>query len=393
MHRFSQEEFETRWQRVHDEMAARGQTLAVVWGKTAGSYERSGDLIYLTNFYSTQSGQEPDSPVWNARSFAAVILEPGRTPELHVDDAAPRRESIPTQHVYAHFDVVRGVAEALNKRKPQDPVTTIGSDFFPVKYMRQLQSQCPHLRFEFDDDLVRDVRKIKSAAELDCYREGGEICARALTTLIENLVAGESQAQSGAAAGYEMTRGGASWRRLIMNHGDQLNRLEREPLSGLGHDAPKTGDFVRAWVDGIFEGYWFDPGRTAVCASKPTSAQRDIVESTVRICDHLRQRIRPGIPVMEIALLGDELIEQSGYAENRVSESWPYYGHGLGCMWEPPIIEKRCCTPTETFEAGMVLGVECFLGTDELGVVGYEDNFIVTPTGTEVITPVRQIWW
>jgi Xaa-Pro aminopeptidase len=122
-------------------------------------------------------------------------------------------------------------------------------------------------------------------------------------------------------------------------------------------------------------------------------AQKEIVEATVSICDRLRDNIKPGVRVMEIALLGDELVAASGYGENRVHESWPYYGHGLGCMWEPPLIDKRCCDELETFEAGMVLGVECFLGTDGLGIVGYEDNFIVTDTGTEIITPSPALWW
>ena len=54
-----------------------------------------------------------------------------------------------------------------------------------------------------------------------------------------------------------------------MNHGDTLERLERNPLTGLGDDAPNDGDFVCAWIDGIFEGYWLDPGRTAVAGRNP----------------------------------------------------------------------------------------------------------------------------
>ena len=393
MNRFSQIEYEQRWQRVLTRMHERGHGLALVWGKTAGSYERSGDLLYLSNFYSTQSGQEPDSPLWNARSFAAVVLEPGGVPELHVDDGAANLEALPTDRVHAHFDVIAGVAQALKQRGDVGPVAMVGSDFLPVKYMRQLETLCPGTEFIFDDDLVREVRKIKSSAELDCYREGGAIAASALNILIENLVTGKTQAEAAAAAGFEMTRQGASWRRMIMNHGDQLERLEREPLSGLGHDAPKPTDFVRGWVDGIFEGYWLDPGRTAVCGGAPSAEQKRIVETTVGICEQLREHIRPGVKVMEVALLGDQLVADSGYGENRVQESWPYYGHGLGCMWEPPLIEKRCCTSEETFEAGMVLGVECFLGAEQLGIVGYEDNFIVTESGTEIITPARQIWW
>ena len=62
-------------------------------------------------------------------------------------------------------------------------------------------------------------------------------------------------------------------------------------------------------------------------------------------------------------------------------------------MWEPPLIEKRCCTGAELFEANMVLGVECFLGDEHLGIAGYEDNFIVTPDGTELLSNTPKTWW
>jgi Xaa-Pro aminopeptidase len=94
---------------------------------------------------------------------------------------------------------------------------------------------------------------------------------------------------------------------------------------------------------------------------------------------------------MEVAPLGDQLVEASGYGDP-AQEAWTYYGHGLGCMWEPPLIDKNCCDEDEVFEAGMVLVVECFLKDVSVGVAGFEDNFIVTADGTEVITPVANHW-
>lgn len=52
-------------------MRRLGHELAIVWGKTAGHYERAMETLWLTNFWSEHSGQEPDSPIWNARGFAA----------------------------------------------------------------------------------------------------------------------------------------------------------------------------------------------------------------------------------------------------------------------------------------------------------------------------------
>jgi len=56
MNRFTFDEYEHRWNSLTAALREQDDELALVWGKTAGSYERSGDLLYLTNFYSTQSG-------------------------------------------------------------------------------------------------------------------------------------------------------------------------------------------------------------------------------------------------------------------------------------------------------------------------------------------------
>jgi hypothetical protein len=154
MNRFTFDEYEHRWNSLTAALREQDDELALVWGKTAGSYERSGDLLYLTNFYSTQSGQEPDSPVWNACSFAATLVAPNETPELHVDDMSPDR-------VFSHFDVIDGVARALKQRPPTGRVAVVGSDFLPVKYANQLIATCPSIDFVHDDDLVRSLRRIK----------------------------------------------------------------------------------------------------------------------------------------------------------------------------------------------------------------------------------------
>ena len=65
---FPIEEYEGRWERVHAEMKRRGLDVAVVWGRSAGGYERCADVLYLTNYFSTNSGQasDPGFPRWIA---------------------------------------------------------------------------------------------------------------------------------------------------------------------------------------------------------------------------------------------------------------------------------------------------------------------------------------
>ena len=53
---FPADEYHDRWRRVNARMAEAEFETAVVWGRSAGTYERCGDVLYLTNFYGTSSG-------------------------------------------------------------------------------------------------------------------------------------------------------------------------------------------------------------------------------------------------------------------------------------------------------------------------------------------------
>ncbi len=282
---FPREEYHERWRRVHEAMRQRGHDTVVVWSRSGGSYDRCADVLYLVNFYSQASGQGLDTAVFNARGLNAVILQEGQTPELQADEAWPRKDLVATERIEWHHDPVRGVAESLRRRKVRR-VTLVGSGILPLKYWLQLREATPGIEWSFDDDLVLAVRRRKSKRELQCMREAGEIMSRALTRLIEGLVSGERETTTAAAAVSRIVEAGGAIHMAPCNHGDMIQYWVRNQLMGYSHDAPKRGEIVRGWMYGpIHEGYWLDPGRTAVCgesrrASSASSSRRTRASST-----------------------------------------------------------------------------------------------------------------
>lgn len=390
---FPQDEYEARWPRVYAELERRGYDHAVVWGRSAGTYERCGDVLYLTNFYSTHSGHEGDTPLWNARSFAAVILSERGTPELHTDEADSPLDLIATSSVDWHWDVIAGVAEALKRRRIEGRVALVGSDFLPVKYARQLESLLPEITFEPEDDLVESVRQIKSERELDCYREGGEIVTAGLNALFEGLLAGTTEAEAAGDAAREVIRRGGAYHMIPVSHGERIRYFCRYPITGYSLDAPKEGDLVRGWVYGpIWQGYWLDPGRTSV-RGKPAPEQRELVEATANIVEQVMAAIRPGVPVAEVAALGDRLTEEAGGEKDQAATMWPLYGHGVGFFWERPWLGTDLLEGGEVFRENMVLGVEAFLAHSGVGSAGFEQNVIIGKDGVELLTHTPMLFW
>jgi Xaa-Pro aminopeptidase len=391
---FPLEEYEARWQRVHDAMTEKGYETAVVWGKTSGVYERAGDMLYLTNFFSTHSGQEPDTELWNGRAYSAAILQPGEVPELVTDEAEARFDIIATDRFHGLYDPIKGVADALKARGVEGKVALVGADFLPMKYWLQLEQQTPGIDWMPEDDLVREVRLIKSPRELDLFREAGELVTRAHTALMEALIAGKTEGEAAAAGGAILLAGGGAWHRIAISHGATSEFLESDPLTGFSTKAPAPGDIVHGFIYGpILKGYWLDPGRTAVCGGTPNSDQKKLTECLVGVMQRLMAEIRPGVKVKDVGLLGDKLSQESGYFNEVLKTNWPYYGHSNGCMWERPYIEPRLCSDDELFEENMVASVEGFYTHEGVGTAAFETNYIITADGLEEITPVPHLFW
>lgn len=391
---FPRPEYEQRWERVQRAMRARGAETAVVWGRSAGTYERCGDILYLTNYYSTHSGQGLDTPMTNARGIAAVILRAGEEPELQADDAWPRTDLMPLSRAQWSHDTVRAVIRSLADGGTKGRVLLVGSDFFPMKYWAQLKDATPGIDWVVADDLVLDVRKIKSGRELEACREAGRIASVALDRMMEALIAGRTEAEAAGEAAREVFRAGGHIHMIPISHGRMIEYFASDPLSGYSQTAPQPGDLVRGWVYGpMFQGYWMDPGRTAVAGRRASAAQRELIEITVDIVDKVTAAIRPGVAVADVARLGDKLMQDAGADKDQAAEKWPSYGHGCGLTFERQQISLLMGDPGDLFEANMVLGVETFFARKGVGSAGFEQNIIVHADRNELITPSPVFWW
>ncbi len=392
---FPVEEYELRWAAVEREMAARGLETAVVFGRSGGTNDRCGDVLYLTNFFSTASGQGYDSPLFEGRSFNSVLLRRGEPPELHADEPGLRHEIIATDRIISSNTPFRSVVEKLTRDRVEGPVGLVGSDVVPLRYWNVMNEIAPGIDWQIADDLVLSCRRIKSARELDALRIGGATASRALTRFIEGLILGRQESEAASDAAREVVRSGGTIHMLPCCHGDLINQFVANPIAAYTFSAPRDGDLVRAWVYGpMFEGYYLDPGRTAVCGRKPHSReQKEMVETGARIVEAVIEQIAPGRKVKDVARHGLELSRQYGAEANQMSEKWPHFGHGIGLFFERPYLGVDMCEDTDVFEPGMALGVEAFFGLPGIGSAGFEQNLIVGDDGIELLTTPPMIWW
>ena len=388
---FPQEEYEDRWTRVHREMERRGLEAAVVWSRSMQSQDRAGDVLYLTNYYAPEAS--PDTHGRHAWGYYAVILQPGETPELVAEAADVRNEFLATDRVSRHRDVVDGVVRRLEARRLEGAVAFTGATVLPYRYGREMLGRTPDIDWREDEDLVLEMRRIKSPRELDCMREGGANGAAALDILMKEMVRGTSEREAVAEALRELCRRGNGGSYISVNHGDTIGYWCRDPLLGRGGDAPRDGDLVRGWMDTTFQGYWFDHGRTAVAGSSPTAEQRQLIGDCASIVETIQESVRPGATGDEIAAAARAAVEAAGGDDGTTSQIYSVVAHGTGLFWEPPFINLAGDNADEPIEAGMVMGVEYFLSRPGVGTAGIEENFIVAPERNESLTNLPMLGW
>lgn len=385
---FPLEEYEARWAKVQDIMIQRGFETAVIFGRGGGTTDNCGDILYLTNQYSVSGGT--DSLIWTARSFAGIILRVGEAPELYIDEPEARRDLLAVDHVICSNHPFASLGAGLKAKGIKGKVAFCGSQFVPVKYWQELCAAAPGIDFVTNDDLVREARAIKSPRELDCYRIAGESATEAMDVMMKGLIGGLSEREAaGEAARVVVARGGRI-QAIGANHGDTMDHDYRFPLTGSSPDTPKLGDMVRGTVHAAFQqGYYLDPGRTAV-RGPASPGQTRLIEETVKIVRHLSDMMRPGVRLLDVAGEGDRMTAEFGGEVSALMKNFPFFGHGIGLSFEQPRISTVMSRPEDTVRENMVFGVEAFLSSEGIGSAFVEDILIIGRDSNELLT--RSPW-
>jgi len=400
---FTRDEYVTRWTRVQAAMAAAGYDNLLVWQRSASAYDRIGDVYWLTNFYTNGTGQDPyseelDEP-W---TFAAVLMRKGHEPELHIGlkDEAFDASRIFCGKVITHTPhMTLKFAEYLRAQKIEGRVAVVGDDVLPGKFDRILRSNTAKIEWVADDAFLEGPQLIKSPRELQIYRRAGTLVTDALNAAMEALISGERACEAAARAAVVIMRGGGGFHRISISHGPALQRPLSFDFYGYNTSAPNPGDVISMWVYGpIFAGYWLDPGRTAICAKRPTSAQKTLIESGAKLVDDMVKAVAPGMTARDIGIRWADIARKGGYFD---AEKDDMFGHGLGTSFPSFVLPSGDSEIGPfgyprlkgTVQPGMVLAAEAFLTRPGVGVAAFERNFIVTATGAEPLDTTPMLFW
>ncbi len=234
-----------------------------------------------------------------------------------------------------------------------------------------LKDSYPEAEIVRCNEIMVELRKIKSENELACIKEGFRIIDIATDEVIRNLKPGVTELQMVGIAQKVIYEEGAEYEGLPMYVFSQEST--RHAISRSTYKTIKKGDIVQLNLSAKIDGYSPATG-IPVVMGKLDDERRKYIEFCLKAHEWTEKQIKAGVLASDIAKGFYKLYEENGYKDNFV------YGpcHGTGMIeveapWMETIsdykLEKNMTFQVDTFISGPTFGCRW-----EKGIVVTEDG-------------------
>ena len=226
------------------------------------------------------------------------------------------------------------------------------------------------------NDVMVDLRKIKSENELACIREGFRIIELATDEVIRNLRPGVTELEMVGVAQRVIYENGAEYEGLPMYVFSEEST--RHAISRSRYREIKKGDIVQLNLSAKIDGYSPSIGLPVVMG-KLEGERRELVEFCRKMHEWTCEKIKAGVLASDVAKEFYELYKQNGYEKNYV------YGpcHGTGMIEvEAPWMET---SSNYRLEENMTFQVDTFISGSTFGC-RWEKGIAVKKNGCESYT-------
>lgn len=305
-------------------------------------------------------------PIEGPTELIVIALEEGAVkPHNRLDRMTTYREF--------EEDAVTTAAASLRERGLGDARIGVEATYLPKASFDLLEESLPGAQLVAIDDLLAEVRSIKTPEEVSTIADIGSEAQRIGEECLGLLSTGETEAMLGETITQRYEAVGGRLTMLVVGSGSRSALANAPPTDKV----IEPGDVVRIDVIGVRDNYCSDVARTAV-VGEPSREQRDLYGRLKDVHERILASLRPG--AMSDDLYG---IYRDAMAEARL----PYYhfvGHGLGItLHEDPFINDR---KPVALAPGMVLCVEPMSLIQGRYGMQIEDEILITEDGCRPLT-------
>lgn len=315
------------------------------------------------------------------------------------------------ESLFSDIRPMKSFRNAVKSMKRLPETVYLETEVVPLALYQRFHKHFPFKNFKSVDSSLAAVRAVKSEYELSIMRKSGRIHKHVLEDIApEMLREGMSEADLSAElfsvlvgeGHHGLTRFGMFDTEIVVGHvgfgesslyptyfdgaSGNYGLSPAAPVMGSRQRKLEKGDLVFIDVGCGVDGYNTDKTMTYMFGSQIPQHAIDAHYNCVEIQNEISKLLKPGNIPSEIYKrimdgLSAEFLENfMGFGDRTVK----FLGHGIGLLIdELPVIAERFDQP---LQKGMVFAVEPKKGIKDIGMVGIENTFIVTPSGGECIT-------
>ncbi|MBW1713736.1 MAG: aminopeptidase P family protein [Deltaproteobacteria bacterium] len=270
-------------------------------------------------------------------------------------------------------------------------VGLVGTDVLPLALYQDLVRELPGVKFFPADDIVMNLRAIKSDYELKLLRKGAQIADLVCQEVKTFITPGKKESDVGNLIVELLQSQGVTMPFATCQSGQRSKEpYDHVPVSD---KVIEDGDMIHMEINGRYSGYMIDICRSTV-AGRATEDQRRILELTLRMLDESIAAAKPGVKAEDLERVSGRIALENGLGPNHTAAyggPGTYLGHAIGLgVDEPPCLAEGDKT---LLKAGMVLTIEPGLYRTPHGGCRIEDEVLVGPDGPEVLNKDDRKWW
>jgi len=252
-----------------------------------------------------------------------------------------------------------------------------------VVIMEGIRDAFPEAEIVRADQIMVELRRVKSANEIACLREGYRISELATQQVIREIRPGMTELQAVGIAQRVIYENGAEYEGLPMYVFSEAST--RHAISRSGYRKFEKGDIVQLNLSAKIDGYSASIGYPIVLG-KLEGRRRDVVLFGLEAHNWTEKQVRAGVYAADIAKQFYRFYVENGYKDNFV------YGplHGTGMIEvEAPWVET---SSDYHLEPNITFQIDTYISTDTFGV-RWEKGIAVTETGCDVLSaPIGKLY-
>lgn len=283
------------------------------------------------------------------------------------------RESAEPDYPNIPLESFEAVFTAANDGKGVRRLGIAGYTAMSVSVYDAVRAALPKAEIVKADDLIYQMRLIKSPAEIALLREAFRVSEKALDEVLKRIKPGLTELQVVGIAQESFYRHGAEYEAhptYVLSGPNSTHAIGRPT-----HRVIRKGDLVQLNIGARVGGYSPSVG-LPICMGKMPAKMKDLVSFGLEA--HLKtiSWMKAGVPAGTVATNFFDFVRQRGYGKNLL------YGpcHGLGMIEvERPWMET---SSTYLLQENMTFQVDTFLHCKQYGL-RWESGVRVTKNGVE----------